>query len=218
MPDSQASLRCALIRHALALNTSGLNQGTSGNLSVRAGKKLLITPTGIAYEDLKPADLPLMAMDGTWQGRYAPSSEWQMHSDILRARPDMNALVHAHPVYATALAINRMDIPAAHYMVAAAGGSNIRCARYATYGSPELGAAACEALEGRNACLLANHGIVALGQTLEKAMWLAVEVEAVARQYLLALSVGRPVLLDAAEMARVLKKFGNYGPRKKGRT
>jgi len=203
-------LRRDIVDRCRELNTSGLNQGTSGNISARCGEGLLISPSGVPYEHLTPEMVVPMDMEGTWEGRLRPSSEWRFHRDILRSRPEVGAVVHAHPPYATALAIRRLDIPAVHYMVAVAGGDSIRCAPYATFGTEELSRVALEALEGRSACLLANHGIIATGRTLGHAMWLAVEVETLARQYVLALQIGGPVLLDEAEMKEVFQRFASY--------
>ena len=208
-------LRQAVIATARQLNPLGINQGTSGNVSVRAGtgKKagLLITPSGVPYDDLTPGRIVWMNLDGRFEGDWQPSSEWRFHCDILRARPDLNAVVHTHATHATALACHGRGIPPFHYMVAAAGGPDIRCAPYATFGTAELSAHAVEALEGRRACLLANHGLIACGHTLEKALALAVEVEALAGMYLGALQLGEPATLDADEMDRVLEKFATYG-------
>lgn len=209
------ALRRDLIEAARRMNALGINQGTSGNLSVRAGAGLLVTPSGVGYDEMTPADLVEMDFDGAWrcaaEGRR-PSSEWRFHRDILRARPDLAAVVHAHPTYATALACLRRDIPAFHYMVAVAGGSSIRCAAYATFGTEALSQAALAALDGRRACLLANHGMIACGKDLAAALALAVEVETLAAQYCQALQVGSPKLLSAAEMKRVLAKFAaGYG-------
>lgn len=208
---SELNLRKSIIAHCLEMNASGLNQGTSGNISARWHNDFLITPTGIPYRDLKPADLPIVQYNGQYNGPLAPSSEWQFHADILKSRPEINSVVHAHPIYATALAINRKEIPAVHYMIAAAGGNTIRCAQYETYGTQELSRAALIALKDRSACLLANHGILALGETLEKAMWLAIEVETLARQYTLSLQIGSPTVLSEEEIERILIKFKHYG-------
>ncbi|HNP34681.1 MAG TPA: class II aldolase/adducin family protein [Woeseiaceae bacterium] len=207
----QARLRDEVLTHALKLNSSGLNQGTSGNLSVRASDGFLITPSGVPYDELAAADIVYMSLDGDWKHDLQPSSEWRFHRDILRAKPDVNAVVHAHPTWCTALAICGMDIPAIHYMIAVSGGNSIRCAGYETYGTEELSAAALKALEGRTACLLANHGMIATGPSLARAMWLAVEVETLARQYFNVLQLGKPNLLPDDEIERVLEKFKNYG-------
>ena len=148
---------------------------------------------------------------GSWQGPLKPSTEWRFHRDILRQREDVQAVVHAHPVYCTAIAITRRDIPAVHYMIAAFGGNNVRCADYATFGTEQLSANALESLAGRNACLLANHGMIAAGTSLDKAMWLAVELETLAQQYYTALTLGDAVILSDEAIADAAKGFGSYG-------
>jgi L-fuculose-phosphate aldolase len=206
------ALRQAMIETCLAINARGINQGRSGNVSVRLDTtRFLITPTGTRYEDLQLADLVTMTRDGTWLGRTPPSSEWRFHRDILTSRPDIQAVVHTHGPLATALACLRKSIPAFHYMVAVAGGDSIRCAPYATFGTQRLSDLVLTALIDRRACLLANHGMIATGPTLSAALELAVEVEALSGMYLRALSVGRPVLLSKAEMTRVLERFRTYG-------
>lgn len=213
---SETEIRQSIIDHCLKMNSVGLNQGTAGNISVRHGDGLLISPSGVPYEELKPADMVFLNMDGSYQGDFKPSSEWRFHRDIIKSRPEVNAVVHAHPIYSTALAIRGMEIPALHYMIAAAGGNTIRCAEYATFGTEELSRNALKALEGRSACLLANHGSIAAGPSLAKAMWLAVEVETLARQYVISLQLGGPNLLDGDEIDRVIEKFKGYGYRPKG--
>jgi L-fuculose-phosphate aldolase len=205
------ALREELIATCRKLNASGLNQGTSGNLSVRVDGGYLLTPTGMDYDALEPEDLVLMRFDGGHEGRRRPSSEWRFHHDILAARPEVGAVLHAHSMFCTTLACLRRGIPAFHYMVAVAGGPDVRCAPYATFGTEELARHALAALEGRKACLLANHGMLALGMDLASAFKLAVEVETLAAMYWRALQVGEPVLLDAGEMERVLEKFRTYG-------
>lgn len=189
----------------------GLNRGTSGNVSVRWGDGFMITPSGMPPSAIHPENVVLMDMDGIWNGPSVPSSEWQLHRDIYQARPEINAVVHCHPAFCVTLAVLHKAIPQYHYMVAKAGGHDIRCADYATYGTAELSAKAMEALEGRLACLLANHGMVAMGKSLDAAVDLAVEVEELAEGYWRALQVGEPVLLPDAEMDKVLKKFETYG-------
>ena len=205
------ALREAMIATARRMNASGLNQGTSGNLSQRVEDGFLVTPTGMDYEAMAPEDLVLMRFDGSHEGRRKPSSEWRFHRDILAARPEVGAVLHAHSMFCTTLACLRRGIPSFHYMVAMAGGVDVRCAPYATFGTEELSRHAVAALEGRKACLLANHGMLALGRDLAGAFKLAVEVETLAAMYWRALQVGEPVLLDAAEMAVVLEKFKTYG-------
>ncbi|PXW56232.1 class II aldolase/adducin family protein [Methylobacterium sp. B4] len=193
----------------------GLSQGTSGNISVRVDGGFLVTPSGIPAEDLAPDDLVAMDFDGRYDHPLAPSSEWRFHRDILAARPEIGAVVHAHPPYATGFAICGREIPAVHYMIAMAGGPTIRCAPYAPYGTQRLSDLALAALDGRSACLLANHGMIATGPTLAKALWLAVEVETLCRQYAIALQVGAPVVLSDAEVAETVERFKSYGPREK---
>lgn len=205
------ALRRALIETALAMNRLGINQGKSGNVSARAKGGFLVTPSGLAYEETKPADIVFVDGAGKAKGRRKPSTEWRFHRDIYAQRPDANAIVHTHSPFATSLSCLRKSIPPFHYMVALAGGPDIRCARYATFGTQALSDNALAALEGRRACLLANHGAIALGADLDAALARALEVETLARQYLQALQAGKPVLLSRAEMARVLKKFEDYG-------
>lgn len=220
-PEDERVAREALIEAARWMNSSGFNSGTSGNLSVRQARAgapgLLITPSGVPYESLQAGDIVWMDMQGRYEHTLSASSEWAFHLDILRHKPEVNAVVHAHPSYCTALAIHGRAIPAVHYMVAFSGGADIPCARYETYGTPELSAAVLEALAQRNACLMAHHGMVATGPTLARALWWAAEVETLARQYHLALQLGTPPLLPSAEIERVREKFKSYGLKEKGR-
>jgi len=207
-----SKLRKKIIETAIAFNTSGLSVGTSGNLSVRTSQGFLITPTGIPYLQLKEADIVEMDLQGNViQGNLKPSSEWHFHRDIYQAREEINAIVHVHSDYATAIACTRVDIPAFHYMVARAGGDSIRCAEYATFGTEALSQNAVKALEGRNACLLANHGMVVLGENIDSAYQLAEEVENLAKQYCISKQLGEVVLLDDEEMNKNLEKFKTYG-------
>jgi L-fuculose-phosphate aldolase len=205
------ALRQQLVGFARRLNPSGLGQGKSGNLSVRCASGFLVTPSGVAFETLAPADVALVLPDGRHEGPHAPSSEWRMHRDIYAARAEAGAVVHCHSPHATSLACLRRGIPAFHYEVAFAGGEDIRCAEYATFGTQALSDHVLGALAGRRACLLANHGAVAFGATLAAAFALAEKVEALARMYAQALQLGDPVLLDAAEMARIVERFRDYG-------
>ncbi|MFC7334081.1 class II aldolase/adducin family protein [Rhodocista pekingensis] len=209
--ESGAGARAALLRAAQALNALGINQGRSGNVSVRTAQGFLVTPSGVAYEAMTPDMLVPVTLDGGYRGDLRPSSEWRLHRDIYRHRPDAGAVVHVHSTVATALACLRLRIPAFHYMVAMAGGTAIEVADYATFGTQELSDAMLAALGPRRACLLANHGQIAYGATLEKALDLAVEVEALARQYWHARSLGEPVILTEAEMAEVTRRFAAYG-------
>lgn len=203
--------RQSIIDFCLEMNRCGLNQGTSGNISLRHEQGMLISPSGIGYEEMKPEEIVFVDRDGQAHGDLNPSSEWRFHLAILRHREAFNAVVHTHPTYATALAMCRRDIPAAHYMVAAAGGETIPCARYETFGTDDLSHSVLEALTDRRACLMANHGMIACGDSLSRAMWLAVEVETLARQYVIAESIGSPHILDHQEMTRVIEKFKDYG-------
>ncbi|HYH17830.1 MAG TPA: class II aldolase/adducin family protein [Azospirillum sp.] len=205
-PDTR-DLRQAIIDTCLAMNRLGINQGSSGNLSVRVDGGFLVTPSSLAYDRTTPDDIVPMGFDGTYTGERRPSSEWRIHRDVLAARPDMEVVLHAHPTFVTALAVHGRGIPSFHYMVAVAGGDDIRCAPYATFGTQELSDNALKALEGRTACLLGNHGMVVLGKTLDSALSLAVEVETLARQYVFALSLGEPAILPPEEIARVAEKM-----------
>lgn len=209
------NLRQELIVTAREMNRSGLNRGTSGNLSVRSGEGMLITPSGLPYDTLGEDDIVYLEGGGDEQpvstGQRKPSSEWRIHRDVYRARPDALAILHAHPAYSMALACLRRPLPAFHYMVAVAGGRDIRCAEYATFGSQALSDHVLQALENRRACLMANHGIIALARDLAGALSLALEIEQLACSYLQCLAAGEPVLLDDAEMDRVLEKFKTYG-------
>jgi L-fuculose-phosphate aldolase len=216
MDPRESELRRAIIAAAREMNAIGLNQGTSGNISARWQDRMLITPSAVPYDALEPealASLPVEGDYGSYQGPLPPSTEWRFHLDITRARPEVGAIVHAHSTYATTLACCRKAIPACHYMIAASGGPTIRCSDYATYGTKELSVAALAALEDRTCCLLANHGMIATGPNLAKAMWLAVELETIARQYYLALAIGGPVILPDAEIAHVKERFKGYGLR-----
>ena len=188
------------------MNATGLNQGTSGNISARCGDRMLITPTAIPYDDMQPsmiASLPIDRDYGSWEGELPPSTEWRFHLDIMRTRPDVNGIVHTHATFATVLSIARRSIPACHYMIAAFGGNDIRCAEYATFGTKALSENVLRAIEGRNGCLLANHGMIAAGADLDKAMWLAVELETIAKQYYHALLIGGPAILPDSEIENV---------------
>lgn len=206
-----------LIGTACALHTQRLTVANSGNVSLRYENGFLITPSGVLYEQLAPQDIVHVALPGeadrakVLAGSRTPSSEWRFHRDIYLARPEAGAIVHTHSHFCSALACLRRDIPAFHYMVAKAGGDSIRCSGYATFGTQALSDAVVKALEGRSACLMANHGMVALGSGLQAALLLAQEVESLAGQYCEALKLGQPVLLDAAEMARVAQQFAGYG-------
>lgn len=212
--SEEYELRRAIVETCRQMNQLGINQGTSGNVSARFGDVMLISPSATPYDRMRPEDvaaMPIAGEYGAWQGPKRPSTEWRFHLDILKNRPEVNAVVHAHPTYCTTLAITRREIPACHYMIAAFGGTNVRCAPYATFGTKELSDHALAALEGRMACLLANHGMIALGESLEKALWRAVELETIARQYYFSLLIGGPVLLSDEQIAETAAKFATYG-------
>ncbi len=209
---SDASLRREVIRAAQRTLAAGLTHGTSGNVSARTPGGFYVTPTGVPYDVLEPSDIIELDMDGhVVRGNRRPSSEWCIHRDVYVARDDAGAVVHVHPPFSTTVSCLRWDLPAVHYMVAAAGGSTVRCAAYATFGTEELSRAVLEALEGRLACLMANHGLIALGAELDAALRVAVEIEKVAELYWRALAVGEPVILGDDEMGRVLERFKGYG-------
>ena len=203
--------RQSIIDACREMNRLGINQGTSGNISLRHQDGMLITPTSTPYDTMQAEQIVFMKLDRAPDAGQRPSSEWRFHGDILKARPEVNAVVHAHPPYSTMLAIMGMEIPPVHYMIACAGGDNIRCAPYATFGTEELSRHAVTALEDRSACLLAHHGMIAVGTSLAKAMWLAVEVETLARQYHGCLQIGTPPLLSKAEIENVRARMAEYG-------
>jgi L-fuculose-phosphate aldolase len=204
--------RAEIVGACRKMNTLGINQGTAGNISLRVKGGLLVTPSGMPYDAMTAADIVFMKADGSVPaGQRKPSSEWRFHRDILASRPEVGAVVHSHAMFATTLSCLRRAIPAFHYMVAVAGGDSIRCAPYATFGTQALSDRAVKALAGRKACLLANHGMIAVGETLAKALALAVEVETLAAQYWRVLQAGKPVLLSKREMRVVLAKFATYG-------
>ncbi len=207
--------RRAVIRTALAMSRSGLSPGRSGNVSCRWKGGMLITPSGMAYDKIGPRDIVFVDGKGEVPDKKSrkPSSEWRFHLATYRARPDMGAVVHTHSLNATVLACAGKPIPAFHYMVAVAGGSDIPLVPYDTFGTKELAQHVAKGLSHRTACLMANHGQIAIGETLEAALELAGEVEVLATQYCKVLTLGEPVLLGADEMARVLKRFKTYGQR-----
>jgi L-fuculose-phosphate aldolase len=206
-----AALRARVIATALAMNAGGINRGTSGNVSARIDGGFLITPTKLPYAETRPGDIVEMSEGGDARGPRAPSSEWRFHRDIYRARGDIGAIVHTHAPFATTLACLDRGIPPFHYMIAVAGGEDIRCATYATFGTQALSDGAVLALAGRKACLLSHHGMIATGRDLDAALALAIEVETLAEMYWRALQIGEPALLEPAEMARVLERFRHYG-------
>jgi L-fuculose-phosphate aldolase len=208
--STEREAREAVVAAVRRLDALGLNRGSTGNASQRWADGLLITPTGAGAE-LASEDLCLLHDDGRVEGPWQPSSEWQFHRAVYRARPDVTAVLHTHAVHATALGCLGRRLPAFHYMVAVAGGDDVPLAPYATFGTEALSAGVAAALAQRDACLLAQHGLVSCGRTMAQALKVMVEVESLCQTYLLALAVGEPPVLDAAEMARVREKFRTYG-------
>jgi L-fuculose-phosphate aldolase len=216
MTEKQKIAREQLLAVTHRLSGLGLNRGTSGNASVRsenqAGQSgFLITPSGMAVEAMTIADIVWMDFSGNIEGNRQPSSEWRFHLDILQQKPEVSAVIHTHSMFATTLSTLRLDLPAFHYMIALAGGDSVRCAPYALFGSQLLSDNALLALKDRKACLLANHGMIAVGETLEKALSISVEVETLCEQYCHALQIGKPHLLSKQEMLEVQEKFKGYG-------
>lgn len=212
-PQEHSRLAREIVDVGRTMRSVGLSRGTSGNVSGRIPGGMLITPSGIHYEDMGPEDLVSMGFDGPRQGFRRPSTEWRLHAGILEARPDAGAVLHAHPPFASTLACLRRGIPAFHYMVAVAGGRSIPCAPYATFGTRTLAERAVDALETRAACLLANHGLVCVGAGPREALELAEVVEWLAEAYWRTLQAGDPVIIDDAEMAQVAEQFARYGQR-----
>lgn len=204
-------LAAEVLATARQMNAVGINRGAAGNVSARDGDSFIITPTGMAYDECATDDMVKVGFGGTAQGRRKPSSEWRFHRDIYAARPEAGAIIHTHAPFATALACQELAIPPFHYMIARFGGDTVRCAAYATFGTQELSDVMLGALEGRRACLMAHHGMVAFGADLKEALALAVEFESLCEQYWRVLQLGTPKLLAADEMARVLEKFKDYG-------
>jgi L-fuculose-phosphate aldolase len=207
-------LRADLVHAARELPARGLSAGTSGNVSVRDGAGFLITPSGVPYGTMTASDVVQLDSAGRVVGGHlSPSSEWRLHLGLYAERPDLGAIVHAHPRHTTALACTGRDIPAFHYMVAIAGGDSIRCAPYAPFGTEELAQAAARAMIGRRACLLANHGAIAASASLQGALDLMTEIEELAAQYVAALQIGSVTLLSREEMAEIIERFKTYGQR-----
>ena len=207
--------RQAIIDACLQLNADGINQGTSGNVSLRAGDAMLITPSGVPYDAMTPDMIQPVPLTGdpVPQGSLKPSTEWRFHQALLAAKPDMHAVVHAHPVHCTALAQNRRAIPAVHYMVAAFGGHDVPLAGYALFGGEELAQNVTAAMADRHACLMANHGATVVGETLAKALWRMGELETLAQAYILSLTIGTPHVLDRLQIEEALAAFTDYGHR-----
>jgi len=210
----EKDLRAAMIAHCRAMNAAGANSGAAGNVSARCGEAMLITPASVPYDLLRPEMIALMPLNGeygAWSGPLKPSTEWRFHLDIMRARPDVGAIVHSHPPYCTALATLNRPILAAHYMIAQFGGPMIECTRYAPFGTKELSELAVAGLGERHAVLLGNHGAIAVGPDLDVALHRARALEALAQVYYLAISVGRPAILSDEEVGRIVERFKGYG-------
>ncbi len=213
MTKAERAARQEIIDRCREMNSNGINQGTSGNISARHGDRMLISPSAIPYDEMMPEMIASLRLDGDgeWEGPKKPSTEWRFHYTLMRERPEANAIVHAHPTYCTTLAIARMEIPACHYMIAAFGGNNVRCAGYATFGTEKLSRLAADAMKDRTACLLANHGMIVIGENLAKAMWRAVELETIARQYYLSLQLKGMAVLSDALIDETIAGFASYG-------
>ena len=211
---TEARIRTDIVATCRALDAGGLNRGASGNVSARMGDRMLITPSAVPYPDLAPdmiAVMPLSDDDGAWTGPLKPSSEWRFHRDLLRARPDIGAVVHTHAAFSTILAIARRPIPAIHYMMAAFGGTEIPVADYACYGTAALSDAILRVMGDCNGCLMANHGMLTVGPDLTRATWLAFELEAMAHQYVHLLQIGGGHVLSTADIAEAATGFSSYG-------
>lgn len=213
---SETQIRRDMVAACKHLEAEGLNRGAAGNISVRIGDHMLITPTAVAYDVIKPEMMARLALSddqGDWEGPNAPSSEWRFHRDILRERSDINSVVHTHAPFSTILAIARRPIPAIHYMIAAFGGPEIRVADYARFGTAELSASVVAAMQGRMGCLMANHGMVVGGPNLTRALWLAGELEALAHQYYHVLAIGGGHVLSDEQITETAAAFATYGVR-----
>ena len=201
--ENEWQLRAEIADCCRELNERGVNQGTSGNISARCGDGLLVSPSSFSYDQMQAEHIVPMRFDGSHEGVLEPSSEWRFHLDILQARPDVHAVIHAHPIYCTTIAIMGLDIPALHYMIAVTGADVVKCAPYATFGSEELSKNALAALGSGNACLLANHGVIVTGDNLSGVIRLLVEVENLAHQFFNTLQIGGPKLLTKQQMSDV---------------
>jgi len=211
---TESRIRQDIVDTCRALDAGGLNRGASGNVSARDGARMLITPSAVAYTDLAPdmiAVMPLSGDEAAWTGPVKPSSEWRFHRDLLRARPEIGAVVHTHAAFSTILAIARKPIPPIHYMMAAFGGTDIPVAEYACYGTAALSDAILRVMGDRNGCLMANHGMLTVGPDLTRATWLAFELEALAHQYVHLLQIGGGHLLSDADIAEAAAGFASYG-------
>ena len=215
LAPTEQDKRIAIVAAAQEMDRQGLNHGSTGNLSIRHGETMLITPSGVESLKLKPELIALMPLEndaGSFEGPLPPSSEWRFHLDILRMRRDVNAIAHMHSTYATTLAVLNRSIPAVHYMIAAFGGPTVRCVSYAPYGTKELSQLVLDGLNNRDGVLLANHGAIVTGPNMQRALWRALELENLARIYYQAILAGEPIILSDAEIYQTLERFKNYGP------
>lgn len=207
----QGALRSAIVVTAKALTAARLNQGAAGNVSARTADGMFITPSGVATDGMHADDIAQVTSTGAASGRLAPSSEWRFHADLYAQRPEAGAIIHTHAPFATALACQRIEIPPFHYMIARFGGTSVRCARYATFGTQALSDHILAAIAGRSACLIANHGMLVFGPDLERTLAAAMEFESLCEQYWRTLQIGPPMCLSDDEMAEVIEKFRWYG-------
>lgn len=212
---TEKDTRKDIVEACRQMNANGINQGTSGNISIRYKDRMLISPSAVPYNEMKPSMIASMDLSGqlneSWEGPMKPSTEWRFHWLLMKGRADISAIVHAHPTYCTTLAILRKPIPSCHYMIAVFGGTDVRCADYATFGTLQLADNVLKSMKDRTACLLANHGMVAVGSGIEQAMWRAVELETIARQYYLSLQAGKPHLLTKAAIGKTHQQMASYG-------
>lgn len=211
MSTNTTSQRESIVKTAQQLVTLNLNRGTAGNIGVRNGEQLLVTPSGVPVDEMTSEMIVALDFNGETQSVYKPTSEWHIHRDVLAARPEINAVIHTHSPFSTTLACQQKEIPAFHYMIAAMGGDTIRCAPYALFGTEDLSQSAIAALHDRKACLLAHHGMIVVGADLKEALAVAVELESLCEQYWRVCQLGEPKILSDEQMQEVLEKFKNYG-------
>lgn len=207
----RTSKQAQVLTSARLLEILGLNKGASGNVSIRSGDGFLITPSGAIPSHMSARDIVQMGISGDTLSLGQPSSEWRFHRDIYSSRPEVEAIVHVHSLAATAFSTLRRELPPFHYMIAVAGGDTVRCAPYALFGTQLLSDVAISALDNRKACLLANHGMIAVGRDMEEAVAITIEVESLCAQFMLASQVGEVSILDPEQMAEVIEKFKTYG-------
>jgi len=210
--EDSISTRQAMVEACIWMNAQNLNQGTSGNISVGVEDGILITPSGVPYADIIQEEIVKIPYSGSPDRSVNPSTEWPFHQGLQSARRDMPVVLHAHPPYCSALAVQRRSIPACHYMVAAFGGDDVPLVEYERFGSTKLATYMKDAMANRHGCIMANHGATVLGETIERAKWRLLELETIARTYLLSSIGGSPEILSRQEMAEVIKSFAGYVP------